>query len=101
MSWGYLLHTWLAHSHLPVHVVQYERLVANTSKELNKVLEFLATPTDDVTINCTLHNSGRGFKREKHLNFDPYSKQNKELVNRALTQATPLLAQYGIHYKKR
>lgn len=101
MSWGFLLHTWLAHTHLPVHVVLYERLVSNTREELNKVLQFLDSPTDNVTMNCALDNSGREFKRKKHLNFDPYSKENKELVNRALSLATPLLAQYGIHYDKR
>lgn len=100
-SWSYLLHTWLAHSHLPIHVVQYERLVSNTREELIKVLEFLDSPADDVTMNCALDNSGSEFKRKKHLNFDPYSKENKVLVNQALSQATPLLAQYGIYYDKR
>ena len=100
-AWGYMLHTWLAHNHLPVHVVQYERLMTHTREELSEVLQFLESPADNSTLNCALESSESVFKRKKHLNFDPYSKENKELINRVLTQAAPFLAQYGIHYDKR
>ena len=100
-TWAYLLHTWLAHDHLPVHVVQYERLLTSPRQELSRLLEFVGFPADNGTLDCVLENSGDAFRRKNHLNFDPYSKDNKAVVNRVLTQATPLLAQYGISYKKR
>ena len=101
VGWGLLLHTWLAHKRLPVHVVQYERLQSDLRRELTAVLEFLGFPPDNMTMDCVMENSGGHFKRKRHLNFNPYTSENKAAVNRVLAQASPLLAQYGIKYNTR
>ena len=99
-SWGYLLHTWLGHAHFPVHVVQYERLVADTRGELERVLEFLDVSVDNHTLDCAVGNGHHGnFRRRKHLNFDPFSNENRAVVNHVLRQVSHILARHGILYK--
>ena len=101
-AWAYLLYTWLAHDRFPLHVVRYELLISDTRSELVKILEFLDFTIDNDTLNCALENNDQSiFKRRAHLNFDPYSRENKNVVNHVLSQARPLLARYGIHYDKR
>ena len=80
-------------------MVQYERLVENTYKELVKILEFLEVEVSKDNIDCAVKNGEGPFKRTSHLNFDPFSKNGKEAVNRCIAQATPLLAKYGIKYE--
>ena len=101
VAWAYLLHTWLSQTDTKIHVVQYERLVRDVRQELVKILAFLEVEVKDEDINCAVENGGGAFKRSKHLNFDPYSRENKEAVNRCITQAAPLLAKYGITYEHR
>ena len=98
-SWAYLLHTWLSHTHHPTHVIQYEALVSNTKQELDKVLTFLEVAVDNQTLDCAIDNGN--FKRTNHLNFDPFSRENKDVVNHVLKQVTPILSRYGITYKRR
>ena len=101
MAWSFLLHTWLAQNNTPVHVVLYENLQTNLHEELIHMLEFLDFSTSNETINCAVENSQGRFKRSQHLNFDPYSKENREAINRVIQQAAPLLAMHGIMYKLR
>ena len=101
MSWGLMLHTWLNQNHFPVLVVQYETLVRDTRKQLERILQFLEIPVSNKTLQCTLENDTGKFKRTRHLNFDPFSQENKEAVNRLLIQAAPLLARHGIEYSTR
>lgn len=112
-SWGYLLHTWLsphsdsAHNHHhrrrpSVHVVQYENLINNTKHELKQAIEFLNVTVDDKTLECAVENGRHGnFKRTKHLNFDPFSRKNKAVVNHVLKQVSHILALHGISYRYR
>lgn len=85
---------------MPVHIVQYENLIANTREELKKVLEFLKYPVSDKVLDCVLEASDGYFKRSKHLNFDPYSQENVKSVMKIVEQAAPLLKKYGITYTK-
>ena len=98
--WSYQIKTWLDQSKVPVHIVQYENLVANTRQELQKVLKFLKYPVSEKILDCVLETSDGYFKRTKHLNFDPYSQENVATVLRTISQATPFLKQYGITYTK-
>ena len=101
IAWSFLLHTWLAQNDTPVHIVQYEKLQANLHAELVRMLSFLNFSASNETINCAVENSNGRFKRLQHLNFDPYSKENREAVNRVIQQAAPLLANHGIKYTPR
>ena len=83
-----------------MHIVQYEDLVANTRRELQKVLKFLKHPVSEKILDCVLEASDGHFKRTKHLNFDPYSQENVATVLKIISQATPLLKKYGITYTK-
>ena len=99
--WGFLLHTWLSQEDTPVHVVQYERLKSDTERELRKVVAFLNIDVSEERMKCVMRNKQGMFKREGHLNFNPYSKTNTESLNRHMSQALPLLAKYNITYDLR
>lgn len=101
VAWAYLIHTWLSQTDTKIHVVQYERLVQDVRQELVKILDFLEIKVKDEDIDCAVENRGGAFKRTKHLNFDPYTRENKDAVNRCIAQASPLLAKYGITYEQR
>lgn len=83
-----------------MHLVQYEKLVADTRQELKKLLKFLKFPVSEKILDCVLEASDGYFKRTKHLNFDPYSQENVETGQRIIRQAAPLLEKYGISYTK-
>ena len=97
-TWAFLLHTWLAQGELPVLVVQYEALIDHTELELTRILKFLNFSSSNSSIKCAVKNGDGMFKRTKHLNFNPYSTENREALNRYIKQAAPLLAQRGIVY---
>lgn len=101
VSWLVMLNTWLKESHIPIHVVQYENLKTNLTLEVQKMVQFLDIPVSNETLQCVAKNSEGLFKRIDHLNFDPFSIENKDAVNRILNQAKPLLSKYGIHYHER
>ena len=98
--WSYQIKTWLDQTKVPVHIVQYENLVANTKQELKKVLQFLTHPVSEKILDCVMEASQGYFKRNRHLNFDPYSQENVATVLSIIRQATPLLEKYGISYTK-
>ena len=60
-SWGSMLDTWLTHTSLPVHVVQYERLLSNSTLELSPLLQFLGQPVNETTLDCISSLSDRGL----------------------------------------
>jgi hypothetical protein len=101
MSWLVLLNTWLKESSIPHIVVQYENIKANMTSELMKILEFLEISATEEELKCAVENSRGLFKREKHLNFDPFNYENKQAVNRIIEQSKEILDKYNINYKTR
>ena len=99
--WSFLLHTWLSQNETEVHVVQYEKLVSNTREELNKILAFVNVSISRERMDCVMENIRGSFRRTKHLNFNPFTKENIEVMNRHMLQALPLLAKYNITYNLR
>ena len=101
MSWLVLLNTWIKQTSLPVLVVQYEALLTNTTQQLVKILDFLDVSIDKECLKCLQENGEGYFKRHDHLNFDPYTRENKKAINRIIEQGAPILKEFGIHYQKR
>lgn len=99
--WAYLLHTWLNQDDTEVHVVQYERLISRTREELEKILNFVNVTVDKPRMECVMKNSQGIFKRNDHLNFNPYSQDNCKTLNRHMTEALPLLTKYNVTYSVR
>lgn len=97
-TWAYLLHTWLDQRKLPILVVQYESLINHTKQELTRILDFLNIFAANSSIKCAVKNGVGMFKRTEHLNFNPFSIENREALNRNIRQAAPILARYGIVY---
>ena len=100
-AWAFLLHTWLANKKVPTLVVQYEILIEHTERELIKILEFLNLSNTNNSVKCAVENGSGMFRRTKHLDFNPYSIENCKAMNRYISQAAPILAQYGIKYDHR
>ena len=67
-------------------------------EELSKILTFLNFDVSSERIQCAITNSVGVFKRSHHLNFSPYSKENRDALKRHMNQALPLLAKYNISY---
>lgn len=101
ISWAYFLHTWLVQNDTDIHVVQYERLIEHPKLELRRLLNFLNVSISSEKIKCAISNSNDLFKRIDHLNFNPYSKDNREALNRHMEVALPLLAKFNITYTLR
>ena len=94
--------TWLSKaSSIKTLVVQYENIQTNFTHELKRMLEFLDMPVTEERLKCVEQNKEGLFKRKVHLNFDPFSPENKQAVNRIIDQAAPLLAKHNIHYDHR
>ena len=100
VSWGLMLQVWLTQTDTPVHIVQYEQLLANLTEEMSRILDFIGQPAPPNRLLCVSQQEGY-FKRDKHLNFDPYSTENKEAVNRIIRQVRTLAEKHGIHYNTR
>lgn len=101
MSWLVFLNTWLKESNIPHVVIQYEKLKENVTQELSKALEFLGHHVEKERMNCVERNSEGLFKRQAHLNFNPFSSENKKSVNRIIEQSRDILKRYNIHYRTR
>lgn len=100
-TWAFLLHTWLAKKQMPVLVVQYEVLIEHTEHELARIVRFSNLEATSSSLKCAVENGNGAFKRTKHLDFNPYSVENREAMNRYISQAAPILAQYGIQYNQK
>ena len=81
--------------------MQYEKLVSNTREELTKILDFLNIAVSEERLDCVMNNNEGLFKRDNHLNFNPFSKENNEVMNRHMTKALPLLEKFNITYRLR
>lgn len=99
ISWAYLLHTWISQNETEIHLVQYEKLKTNLEEELRKILKFLDFNVSEEGLRCAIENREGLFKRSRHLNFDPFSKENRDSLSRHISPAIPLLARYNITYR--
>ena len=100
VSWGLMLQTWLSQTDTPVLIVKYEQLLANLTTEMSRILDFIGQPVSQKRLLCVSQQEGH-FKRNKHLNFDPYSVENKKAVNRVIEQTRKLAEKHGIFYETR
>ena len=100
-TWAYLIHTWLSQNDTDVLLVQYEKLVGNLKEELPKILAFLNIGISNASMECAIKNSPGIYKRTHHLNFNPYSEENRNNVNRFMHQALPILLKYNVTYNSR
>ena len=96
-----MLNTWLKESHIPVLVIQYEKLVMNATQEIIKMANFLEMPVTNELLRCLSANNKGHFKRVQHLNFDPYSKELKQITNRIIEKGNAILKDYDIQYEPR
>ncbi len=100
-SWAYFIHTWLAQNDTEILLVQYEKLVSNLKEELQRILTFLNFNPQETTLECALQEKQGIYKRSSHLNFDPYSRENLDNINRYIEPALPLLMNHNISYSLR
>lgn len=83
-SWSDHIASWVDRSGLPLHVVRYEDLLADTGAELAKVLAFLGWPADEDAIRKAVDASGfaRLQQHERDGGFCERSPQARSLFFR-------------------
>ena len=97
-AWLAMLRTWLEQDHIPVIIVEYEKLITDLRGELQRMLKFLGRQVTKESLDCAIDNANGSLKRTRHLNMDPFSQDNKAAVKRVLEEARPLLQWYNISY---
>ena len=100
-SWAYFIHTWLSQNNTEILIVQYEKLVSNLEDELVRIMNFLNLIPQESYLECALREREGIYKRSTHLNFDPYSRENLDNINRYIEPALKLLLNYNISYSLR
>ena len=100
-SWYMMLKIWLKESHMPVLVIQYEKLVLNVTEQVIKITNFLQVPVTSEVLRCVSANNQGHFKRKQHVNFDPFNEELKRITNENIEKGNTILTEYGIHYETR
>ena len=100
-SWFMMLNTWLKESNIPVLPVQYEKLQFNVSHEVKKMTDFLGMPVTEKVLKCVSSHREGHFRRVNHLDFDPYSRNLKVIMNRIIGRGNSILKDFGIHFEAR
>lgn len=79
-------------------IVQYEKLVTDLRGEMLRMLNFLGQQVSNESLDCAIENANGSLRRTRHLNVDPFSKDNKVVMDRVLEEARPILQRYNISY---
>lgn len=97
-AWLAMLRTWLEQDHVPVMIIEYEKLMTDLRSEVLRMLKFLGREVPNESLDCAIDNANGSLKRTRHLNMDPFSKDNKAAMDRVLDEARPLLQKHNISY---
>ena len=84
---------------MPVIVVRYEDLVADTRTELQRMLDFLNCPCTKERMDCVMDHQIETFHRKHQQNFDPFTKQQKEQLIKTMKQVEPLFNLHNASYR--
>ncbi|XP_069167741.1 WSCD family member AGAP003962 isoform X2 [Procambarus clarkii] len=79
----------------PLHVLHYELLLNNTQLHLRRLLHFLGVPLDERRLACVSSHLEGSFKRKNNLDFDPFTKGEKEKMSLAMGRVHRLLLLAG------
>lgn len=97
-AWLAVLRTWLKQDHMPVMIVQYEKLVTDLRGEMLRILNFLGQQVSNESLDCAIENANGSLRRTRHLSVDPFSKDNNAVIDRVLEEARPILQRYNVSY---
>ncbi|XP_037804673.1 WSC domain-containing protein 1-like [Penaeus monodon] len=75
----------------PLHVVHYERLLADPIGHLRRILHFLGVPVDEARLRCLATHLEGSFKRSGNEDFDPYTEEEKRRLSLAVLRVQRLL----------
>ena len=82
----------------PILVVKYENLLTDLHTELKRMMEFLKIPYTEEGLQCTIKSTIEGFHRKHDKVNDPFTAEQRELVQAQINLANEVLHHYNISY---
>ena len=100
VEWETRMRRWIVLGDHPLLVVHYEDVQHNLQGEVQRMLEFLKVDykTEDLIQKIEDAKSATAFKRKKNndRSIDPYTNEQKELINHTIQKVKVFLSQYNM-----
>ena len=99
LRWQRTIFAWMVNNmgH-PVIVVKYEKMKANTSKELRRMLEFLQVPYTEAQFQSVVNSGYEKFRRHHSSqdDYDHYTSEQRAFVNSVIRTTHSILEEYHL-----
>ncbi|XP_065902941.1 WSCD family member GA21586-like isoform X2 [Dysidea avara] len=96
--WGDHVTRYLGSTKTPLIVVKYENLLSDLHTELKRMMEFMKFPYTEDDLQCTIKSTVEGFRRKHDKSIDPYTPEQRKLVQTQINLANEVLRCYNISY---
>ena len=97
-GWTSHIQNFLRSPKTPTLVVKYENLLTDLHTELKRMMEFLKIPYTEEDLQCTINSTIEGFHRKHDKVNDPYTPEQRKLVQAQINLANGVLRHYNISY---
>ena len=94
LSWRASIEDWVVVGN--VTVIHFENVLANKTREIMKVLEFLELDIASDRIQCVAHYNFDIYQRKHHsLETSPFTENIRRIVNQSILSVDRTLTEYG------
>ena len=94
LSWRTMIEDWVVLGN--VTVVHFENVLANKTREIMKVLEFLELDIASDRIQCVAYYNFDIYQRKHHsLETSPFTENIRRIVNQSILSVDRTLTEYG------
>ena len=95
--WPMHITSWIVNGrNNPFHMVRYEDLKSNTTREVQKLLKFLGAPYSEQEINRRLKAGFNDFYRNHHDDFRHFTPEQERFITGLVNQTIVTLKVYGL-----
>ena len=97
----YATYSKLRRRDIPVHVLQYEKLVNDFEDELLKLVRFLNFPISEDAIQCVIAANAKMklFQRQKSRSeYSPYTSEQEKAIKRKIDALNDVWEAHGVSY---
>ena len=99
LKWQQTIFAWVVNNmDHPVIVIRYEDMKANTSRELQRMLDFLQVPYTEAQFQRVVNNGYEKFKRRHSPrdDYDHYTSEQRAFVNSVIRSTHSVLEEYHL-----
>jgi len=97
VRWPVHIASWIINGrNNPFHVVRYEDLKMNETREIIKLLKFLGVPHSDQEVNERLKFGFSDFYRNHHDEFRHFTTEQERFITSQVNQTISILKVYGL-----